>query len=59
MRDTTRGQMHFIAADLDSRTWVEAGLVRLQDYLTWWSLVRELYPGSGWCTWQRPQQPRA
>jgi hypothetical protein len=58
MHDTARGQMHYIAADLDSRTWVEAGFARLQDYLAWWSLVRDLYPGSGRRTWQRPPGDR-
>jgi hypothetical protein len=44
MRDTARREMHYIAADLDSRAWVKAGFARLEDYLTSWSLFRELYP---------------
>lgn len=44
MRDTIRGTMHYIAADLDSRTWVETGFARLEDYLTRWRLFGELYP---------------
>ena len=44
MHDTARGEMHYIAADLDSRAWVKAGLTRLDDYLACWSLFGELYP---------------
>ena len=33
MYDAARGGVHYIAADLDSRVWVEAGLARLEDYL--------------------------
>ena len=44
MHDTARGEMHYIATDLDSRAWVEAGFARLEDYLACWRLFRELYP---------------
>jgi hypothetical protein len=44
MHDTARGEMHYIAADFDSRAWVEAGFARLEDYLACWSLFGELYP---------------
>jgi hypothetical protein len=44
MHNAARGEMHYIAADLDSRAWVETGLARLEDYLDCWRLFRELYP---------------
>jgi hypothetical protein len=39
-----RRRMHYIAADLDSRAWVDAGFARLQSYLACWRLFGELYP---------------
>jgi hypothetical protein len=48
MHDTPRGEMHYIAANLDSRAWVEPGLVKLDDYLACWSLFGELYPSDPW-----------
>jgi hypothetical protein len=44
MQDTIRGEMHYIAADLASEDWVKVGLARLESYLAWWSLFRQLYP---------------
>jgi hypothetical protein len=44
MQDTARGEMHYIATDLDSQAWVEAGLARLEAHLALLSLFRELYP---------------
>lgn len=38
------GELHYIAADLESRAWLEAGFARLDDYLARWSLFRRLYP---------------
>src|SRR3954454_9639374 len=35
-------ELHYIAADLDSREWVEAGFARLDDYLARWSLFGQL-----------------
>ena len=39
-----RSEMHYIAADLDSRTWVKDGFVRLEAYLACWHIFRKLYP---------------
>jgi hypothetical protein len=39
-----RSEMHHIAADLDSRTWVENGFARLEAYLAYWRIFRKLYP---------------
>jgi hypothetical protein len=44
MHDINPGEMHYIAADLDWRAWIEAGFARFEDYLACWSLFRELYP---------------
>jgi hypothetical protein len=44
MHDIAPGEMHYIAADLDSREWVDAGVAKLEDYLLCWSLFSELYP---------------
>jgi hypothetical protein len=44
MHDTAPGEMHYIAVDLDSREWVEAGFARLDGYLACWRLFGELYP---------------
>ena len=44
MDDTAHGEMQLIAADLDSREWVETGLARLEDYLASWNLFTQLYP---------------
>ena len=44
MHEIAPREMHYIATDLDSREWVEAGFARLEDYLGCWSLFRELYP---------------
>jgi hypothetical protein len=44
MHDIDPGEMHYIAADLDLREWVDAGFARLEDYLAYWSQFRELYP---------------
>jgi hypothetical protein len=44
MYDTARGALHYIAADLDSRAWVEIGFARLEDYLACWRLFGELHP---------------
>jgi hypothetical protein len=46
MHDTVRGEMHYIAADLDSRKWEEVGFAKLENYLAWWSLFRHLNPGT-------------
>ena len=37
-----RGKLHYIAVDLESRTWVEAGLDRLEAYLDSWRQFGEL-----------------
>jgi hypothetical protein len=44
MHDTARREIHYIAADLESRAWVKIGFARLEDYLACWRLFRELYP---------------
>jgi hypothetical protein len=44
MDDTVRAEMHYIAADLNSRAWVKTGLVKLEDYLACWCLFGKLYP---------------
>lgn len=44
MRDIARGEMHYIAADLDTRAWIGNGFARLENYLACWRLFRELYP---------------
>jgi hypothetical protein len=44
MHNSVRGEMHYMAADLDSPAWIEAGYVRLEDYLACWSLFKELFP---------------
>jgi hypothetical protein len=44
MYDIDPEEMHYIAADLDSREWIEAGFARLAEYLAWWSLFRDVYP---------------
>jgi hypothetical protein len=44
MHDIDPEEMHYIAADLDSREWVDAGFARLEGYLASLSLFRELYP---------------
>jgi len=36
--------MHYIADDLDTDSWVKAGLVRLERYLACWRLFTEQYP---------------
>ena len=39
-----RGEMHYIATDLDSRAWIDAGLAKLEDYLASWRLFGERNP---------------
>jgi hypothetical protein len=46
MDDTALGEMHYIAADLDSGNWIEVGFARLEQYLAWWSLFSDLNPGT-------------
>jgi hypothetical protein len=42
-------QMHYIAADLDTDAWVEAGFARLEQYLILWQLFKDRYDdGSAW-----------
>lgn len=57
MDDNVRGAMHYIAAEIDSREWVEGGFATLGTYLAWWSLFRTGYPPTE-STWQEPHDSR-
>jgi hypothetical protein len=37
------GQMHYIAADLETNAWVDAGFTRLEQYLARWRLFTDRY----------------
>jgi hypothetical protein len=48
--------MHYIAADLDTDTWVEDGFARLERYLIRWSLFKDR--GGDDAAWSDPDANR-